>query len=86
MRSRPITAIAVECKDATALARATMGATDAQKAAPGTVRGDFGTDIGRTLTHGSDAPEAAQRELGILFGAGETFDYDRESDRWINES
>ncbi|MCH8848875.1 MAG: nucleoside-diphosphate kinase, partial [Chloroflexi bacterium] len=33
-----------------------------------------------------DSPEAAKRELGILFGDGETFDYERETDRWINES
>lgn len=86
MMSRPIIAIALEGKNATEVVRATMGATDPQKAAPGTVRGDFGTDIGRNLIHGSDSPEAAERELGILFGQGETFDYERETDRWINES
>ena len=86
MMSRPIIAMAIEGKNATEVVRATMGATDPQKAAPGTVRGDFGTDIGRNLIHGSDSPEAAKRELGILFGDGETFDYDRETDRWINES
>ena len=86
MMSRPIIAIALEGKNATEVVRATMGATDPQKAAPGTVRGDFGTDIGRNLIHGSDSPEAAKRELGILFGDGETFGYEREADRWINES
>ncbi len=86
MMSRPIIAIALEGKNAIEVVRATMGATDPQKAAPGTVRGDFGTDIGRNLIHGSDSPEAAKRELGILFGDGETFDYEREADRWINES
>ena len=86
MMSRPIIAIALEGKNATEVVRATMGATDPQKAAPGTVRGDFGTDIGRNLIHGSDSPEAAKRELGILLGDGETFDYEREANRWINES
>ena len=85
MMSRPIVAIAIEGKNAVEVVRATMGATDPQRAAPGTVRGDFGTDIGRNLIHGSDSPEAAKRELGILFADDETFDYERESDRWINE-
>ena len=84
--SGPLIAAAVEGPNAIALIRKQMGATDPQKAAPGTVRGDFGTDIGRNLIHGSDSPKAAERELGILFGDGETFDYERETDRWINES
>ena len=85
MMSRPIVAMAIEGKNAVEVVRATMGATDPQKAAPGTVRGDFGTDIGRNIIHGSDSPAAAKRELGILFADGETFDYERETDRWINE-
>jgi nucleoside-diphosphate kinase len=36
-------------------------------AAPGTVRGDFGIDVGRNIIHGSDAPESAAREIGLWF-------------------
>ncbi|MBM3939587.1 MAG: nucleoside-diphosphate kinase [SAR202 cluster bacterium] len=86
MTSRPIVAIAVEGKNAVDVVRGTMGATDPQKAAPGTVRGDFGIDIARNLIHGSDSPEAAERELAIFFKPEELLSYERETDRWIIES
>ena len=47
--------------------RDTMGVTDPAKAAPGTMRKDFGESIGRNATHGSDAPETAAFELGYFF-------------------
>ena len=47
--------------------RETMGPTDPAKAAPGTLRRDFGESIGRNATHGSDAPETAAFELGYFF-------------------
>ena len=47
--------------------RDTMGATDPQKAAPGTIRHDLGTSIGNNVTHGSDAPETAAFEIGYFF-------------------
>lgn len=85
MMSRPIIALAVEGKNAVEAVRNTMGATNPQNAAPGTIRGDMATDIGRNLIHGSDSPESAERELGIFFGEGEILDYQRESDRWVVE-
>ncbi len=86
MMSRPIIAMAVEGNAAIELVRTTMGATNPQNAVPGTLRGDFGTDIGRNLIHGSDSLEAATRELAIFFTPEELLDYERESDRWIIES
>lgn len=86
MTSHPIIALAVEGKDAVDVVRATMGATDPQKAAPGTVRGDLGLDIARNLIHGSDSKEAADRELGIFFGPDGLVGYERETDRWITET
>ena len=85
MMSRPIIAIAIEGRNAVEAVRVTVGATDPQKAAPGTIRGDFGVDIGRNLIHASDSPEAAARELAIFFGQGEVLDYTRETDGWIAE-
>ena len=67
MTSRPIIAMAIEGPHAVDLVRQTMGATHPQQALPGTIRGDFGLDIGRNLVHGSDSPEAAERELRAFF-------------------
>jgi nucleoside-diphosphate kinase len=49
-----------------------MGPTDSTKAEPGTIRGDFGTDIERNAVHGSDAPETARVEIAYFFNAMET--------------
>jgi nucleoside-diphosphate kinase len=86
MTSRPIIAMAVEGNNAVELVRQTMGTTDPQKAASGTIRGDWGMDIGRNLVHGSDSPEAAKREMAVFFREDEMISYDRETDRWVTES
>ncbi len=86
MMSSPIVAMAVEGKGAVDAVRGAMGPTNPMSAAPGTIRGDFGVDIGRNLIHGSDSPESAERELAIFFADGELFDYPRDSERWITES
>ena len=86
MTSQPIIAMAVEGKNAVDLVRETLGATDPQKAAVGTIRGDFGMDIGRNLVHGADSPEAAERELATFFREDEVLSYERDTDRWITES
>ena len=86
MTSSPLIAIAIEGTNAVEAVRFTMGMTDPQKASPGTIRGDFGVDIGRNLVHGSDSIPAAERELSIFFNEGEIVDYKRDADRWIIES
>ena len=53
--------------DAVAALRNLMGATDPVKAAPGTIRGDYGLVITENLVHGSDSPESAARELDLFF-------------------
>lgn len=85
MMSRPIIAMAVEGVNAVSTVRSTMGATNPQDAAPGTVRGDLATDIGRNLIHGSDSLESAKRELDIFFEESEILDYLREIDPWVLE-
>ena len=86
MMSRPLVAMAVEGKNAVEVVRATMGSTDPQKSAPGTIRGDLAQDIGRNLIHGSDSPESAARELAIFFAPAEILGYERETDPWVIES
>ena len=86
MTSSPIVAMAIEGPNAVEVVRATMGATDPQKAAPGTIRADMALDIGRNLVHGSDSPQAAERELAVFFTDGEIVDYERDAQRWVTES
>lgn len=81
--SSPIIAIVFEGNNAVALIRRMMGDTDPLKAQPGTIRGDFGIDIGHNLIHGSDSAENASKEIDLFFSAEEIFDYHRELDTWI---
>jgi nucleoside-diphosphate kinase len=83
--SGPLVAMVLEGKEAVAIVRATMGDTNAAKAAPGTVRGDFAVDMGMNLIHGSDSRESAQREIGLFFKESEVLAYQRDADRWIAE-
>ena len=83
--SSPIVAIALESPKVVEVVRAMMGVTDPKKAALGTIRGDFGLDIGRNLVHGSDSPENAVTELELFFGDGELINYERNVEPWILE-
>jgi nucleoside-diphosphate kinase len=71
MTEGPVVLMALEREDAIAKWREVMGATDPKKAAPGTVRALYGTDIGRNASHGSDAPETAAFEVGWFFRGSE---------------
>jgi nucleoside-diphosphate kinase len=59
--------VVLEAPDAIRKWRDVMGATDPAKAAPGTLRKEFGTNIGSNATHGSDAPDTAAYEIGYFF-------------------
>jgi nucleoside-diphosphate kinase len=72
MTSGPVVVGVLEGPDAIAKNRELMGPTDSTKAEPGTIRGDFGTDIERNAVHGSDAPETARVEIAYFFNAMET--------------
>ncbi len=54
-------------KDTWKIVRAMMGSTNPVDAAPGTIRGDYATDLAENLIHGSDGPEAADREIALFF-------------------
>ena len=83
--SSPLVAAVLEGPDAIAAARQTMGATRPTEAAPGTIRGDLGLEVGRNLVHGSDGPESAAREIALFFGEEPLSSWDRDTDRWIFE-
>jgi nucleoside-diphosphate kinase len=71
MSSGPIVVSVLEGDGAIARNRELMGPTDSKKAAKGTIRGDFGTDIERNAVHGSDAPDTARVEIAYFFNAME---------------
>ncbi len=65
--SGPVVAMEWSGEEAISVARTLMGATDPKKAAPGTIRGDFGILVTENIVHGSDSAASAERELGIFF-------------------
>lgn len=68
--SGPVVMLVVEGPEGTIGAlRAMMGATNPLESAPGTIRGDYATDVGQNIIHGSDGTDSAVRELTLHFGA-----------------
>jgi nucleoside-diphosphate kinase len=65
--SGPAVALVAEGERAIEAFRAVAGATDPVKASPGTIRGDYALEVGQNMVHGSDSPEAAEREIKIFF-------------------
>ena len=82
--SSPVVALVVEGTNAIAVVRNTVGATKPAEAAPGTIRADFGLEIGRNLVHASDGPETAVTEIALWFGQ-DLVDWKRANDSWIFE-
>ena len=83
MTSAPVLVMALRGNGAIGIARKMMGATFGSKAEPGTIRGDFGVSNSFNLIHGSDSPEAATRELGLFFKAGELLELNRAIEGWV---
>jgi nucleoside-diphosphate kinase len=83
--SGPLVAMCVEGEDAIAGCRQIMGATNPLNAAPGSIRADFASTIGRNLVHGSDSHESAERELAIFFEPSEFVSRKHDLERWILE-
>lgn len=63
----PLVAAVIEGPEAIASWRTMMGATNPANAAPGTIRGDLATETQMNVTHGSDSPDSAAREIGLFF-------------------
>ena len=68
--SGPVLALAVRGENAVAGVRALMGATNPLDSAPGTIRGDYATELSQNIIHGSDSKESAKRELALFFPDG----------------
>ena len=81
--SSPVLVLAIRGVNAIAVCRNLIGATNGQKAAPGTIRGDYGMSGGNNLVHGSDSPESAERELKLWFGEGGIVDIDKTQNQWV---
>ena len=75
--SGPCMPMVWEGRNAVAVVRHLIGATNPAEAAPGTIRGDLGLDTGRNLVHASDSPESAAREIGIHFTEKDLVEYRR---------
>lgn len=84
--SCPIIAAVFEGTNAVESVRNTMGKTNPKDAAPGTIRGDYGLEIGRNLVHGSDSVESAEREVNLFFSASEVLEVKRDVDPWVFEN
>ncbi|MFP3871287.1 MAG: nucleoside-diphosphate kinase [Candidatus Natronoplasma sp.] len=83
--SGPVVAMAVEGRSAISLVRTMVGETDPRDASPGTIRGDYGIDIGRNIVHAADSEESAERELNIFFDESDYLDYERVEEAWVYE-
>ncbi|MDB4978193.1 MAG: nucleoside-diphosphate kinase [Candidatus Peribacteria bacterium] len=75
MGSTPVLAVVLEGADVIAKVREMLGVTDSRKAAPGTIRNEFGVDQMINVAHASDSPEAADAEVKRFFTEAELFMY-----------
>ena len=83
--SSPVMAMVWEGPNAVAAVRQTMGLTRPTEAAPGSVRHDFALEIGRNLTHASDALQTGVKEVSLWFKPDELVSWERATDKWIFE-
>ncbi|UBF28604.1 nucleoside-diphosphate kinase [Kovacikia minuta CCNUW1] len=83
--SGPVVAMVWEGDGVIASARKIIGATNPLTAEPGTIRGDYGVNVGRNLIHGSDAPETAQQEISLWFKEEELVNWQPTLMTWIHE-
>ena len=83
--SSPVMAMVWEGNNAVAAVRQTMGSTNPLEATPGSIRHDFGLDIGRNITHASDSPENGEKETVLWFKPDELIEWQSVAETWINE-
>ncbi|EFA73261.1 Nucleoside diphosphate kinase [Raphidiopsis brookii D9] len=83
--SGPVVAMVWQGEGVVPSARKIIGATNPLTSEPGTIRGDFGINIGRNLIHGSDAPETAQREISLWFKEEELVNWTPHIAPWLAE-
>jgi nucleoside-diphosphate kinase len=83
--SSPVVAMVWEGDNVIASARTLIGATKPSEAQPGSIRGDFGIQVGRNLIHGSDAPETAKDEIALWFEESELAAWEPAATAWLYE-
>jgi len=83
--SGPVVAMVWEGKGVVSGARKLIGATNPDEAVCGTIRGDYGIELGRNLIHGADSAGSAAREIGIYFQETDLLDYRKDLERWVYE-
>jgi len=83
--SGPVVAMVVEGKEAVSVVRTLVGQTNPREALPGTIRGDFGMDVGRNVIHASDSLKSADREINLFFKEEEILSYSKADEVWIYE-
>lgn len=81
----PVVAMVLEGVNVIEMVRGMTGATDPQKAAMGTIRGDYGQFIGRNIIHASDGKETASFEINLWFNPKEIESYSRIDEEWLTE-
>lgn len=81
--SAPVMAMVWEGPNAVKAVRQMMGATNPLDAAPGTIRHDYALMVSRNLTHGSDSPENAEKEISLWFKPEEIVSWEKVDDDWI---
>jgi len=83
--SGPLVAIVFEGEDVIASGRKLMGATKPKDSAPGTIRGDFGVNMGRNIIHGSDGEASAKHEITTWFKESEIVSWTPTISSWLYE-
>ena len=85
--SDPVMAMVWEGQDATRQVRSMVGETDPAESPPGSIRGDFGLDLGRNVIHASDHedPGANEREIDLFFDEAELVGWERVDETWLYE-
>jgi len=83
--SSPVMAMVWSGPDAIAAVRQTMGATRPTEGNAGSLRQDYGLEVGRNLTHASDSVENGEKETALWFDDSELVEWDRAIDAWVFE-
>jgi nucleoside-diphosphate kinase len=83
LTSGPTVALVLEGREAVAVARNLIGATDGTKAAPGTIRGDYAISVQNNLVHGSDSTENAAKEIALWFSPQELVEFTPVDTPWV---
>ena len=83
--SGPVVAMVWEGNNVVASGRKMLGATKPDDSLPGTIRGDYGIDVGRNVIHGSDSVENAQKEIGLWFGKENLINWSHCANKWVYE-